>query len=286
MQDKNKQNMKCLICKAEAEFFFSKRYNEEPFKSFMEEIGEVQYYKCPNCGFTMSKTHYEMDTQQWEKLNLDYHTYSEKKKSKSQKRGELNPPPYLDQAVLLKTLSTNNIIDTESILDFAGGHGTLSKIVDKYFNISLPIYDPYMNEENGRTYISKEDLKVYKSVINSALFEHITSREDLEEINQLVDQNGCMIIHSVIAENIPNDVNWFYIKIPVHCTFHTNRSMEILMEQWGYKCSLYCPISKCWILFKLKPENIKEKIEAINKEFQAEYLIYKDGFVDFWKGFN
>ena len=277
--------MKCLICESEAPYYFSKTYEEEPFKSFMKDIGEVKYHRCMKCGFTMSKTHYELETNQWEKLNLDYHTYSEKKKARSQKRGELNPPPYLHQAIMLKTLAYNKIINANSILDFAGGQGTLSKIADKYFNISLPIYDPYMSDDNGRTYISKENLKNYKTVINSALFEHITSREDLDQINNLVDQNGCMIVHTVIADRVPKNDNWFYIKIPVHCTFHTNKSMDILMRQWGYECSLYCLSSKCWILFKEKPKYIEEKVENINKEFQLEYLIFKNGFVDFWKGF-
>lgn len=277
--------MKCIICESDTEYYFSKLFEEEPFKSFMEEIGEVKYYKCTNCGFTISKTHYEMDFQQWEKLNFDYHSFSEKKKAQSQRRGELNPPPYLEQSIMLKILSSNKIIDTECILDFAGGHGTLSKILHKYFDISMPIYDPYMNDGNDRTYISKENLKTYKTVITSALFEHITSREDLDEINRLVDQNGCLVVHTVIAERIPNDTNWFYLKIPVHCSFHTNKSMDILMKQWGYNCSLYCPSSKSWVLFKEIPKDINAKIDNINKEFQSEYLIYKNGFVDFWKGF-
>ncbi len=275
--------MKCLICISEATYFFSKTYHEEPFATFMKDIGEVQYYKCVNCGFTMSKTHYELSHDDWAQLNHSYHTFSEQAKAKKQSKG--NPPPYFEQAFLLKVLACNKIINAERILDFAGGHGTLSKIIDKYFGMSMPIYDPYMSEENGRTYISKDSLTTYKTVLNSALFEHVTSREDLDEINRLVEKDGCMIIHSVVAENIPADENWFYLRIPVHCTFHTNKSMDILMQQWGYSSSIYCPAGKCWILLKIEPENIESIIAGINHEFQTEYLIYKKGFVDYWKGF-
>lgn len=56
------------------------------------------------------------------------------------------------------------------------------------------------------------------------------------------------------------------------------------MSQWGYESSIYCPSAKYWVLFK-KDKYIKEKVEFINKEFQTEYLVYKKGFVDYWKGF-
>jgi len=39
------------------------------------------------------------------------------------------------------------------------------------------------------------------------------------------------------------------------------------------------------VLFKKEVANIQEKINLINNEFQSEYLIYKIGFVDYWKGF-
>ena len=61
--------------------------------------------------------------------------------------------------------------------------------------------------------------------------------------------------------------------------------MNILMEQWNYESSLYCPSSKCWVLFKKEPENIKLIIDNINLELQTTYLFYKKGFMDFWKGF-
>jgi len=91
-----------------------------------------------------------------------------------------------------------------------------------------------------------------------------------------------MIIHTVICENIPKNPDWFYIEPPVHATFHTNKSMGILMEQWGYKASIYCLSAKSWVLFK-ESKGVEEKVCNINKELQTQYLVYKDGFVDYWK---
>lgn len=271
--------MKCLICSAEQKFFLSKSYQDTPYHFLMKNIGVVQYYKCENCGFTSSKTHFELSQNEWEKINLEFHRHHE------HNIGEINQPPYLEQASLIKILSLNNIISINSCLDFACGFGTLSKILNKYFNIEILLYDPYVQDSSLNKYINYEDLEKYKTVINSALFEHIRSRQSLDEINSKVADNGSMIIHTVVCENIPPNPNWFYFAPPVHCVFHTNKSMSILMEQWGYESSIYCPKAKSWVLLKKHSDEFEKIIEKINFEFQTVYLIYKKGFVDYWKGF-
>lgn len=249
----------------------------------MKDIGEVQYYKCENCGFTISETHRNLEKSKFLKLNEIVHHYFE---SDEKKQG--NQPPYIEQAMMINVLLKNNIIDHD-MLDFAGGYGTLSNTLKKYLDISLPVYEPYVHSSSisSVNYINKKNLRTYKTVITSALFEHIFKRDDFEEINSLVSksEDGKLIIHTVICETIPKDPNWFYIEAPVHTTFHTNKSMSILMQQWNYKASIYCLSAKSWILLKEPNQIIKEAVEKINKEFQTKYLIYKEGFVDYWKGF-
>ncbi len=275
--------MQCLICGDSAAYYFSKVYREEPFCTFMNDIGEVKYFRCVSCGFTMSKTHYELDHQEWENLNYQYHSFSERAKKTGNRKG--NPPPYYEQAFMIKVLSKAGIIDCGNMVDYAGGYGTLSSILSKYFDISVPVYDPYMQNSSKNIYVDASDLRLYNSVICCAFFEHITSRSDLDQINRLVSGDGSMIVHTVIAENVPSDDDWFYLRIPVHCSFHTNISMGILMNQWGYKSSIYCPAGKCWVLLKESGRDFASIVNKINLEFQTEYMIWKDGFVDYWKGF-
>ena len=90
----------------------------------------------------------------------------------------------------------------------------------------------------------------YNTLLNSALFEHLFTRNSFDEINDLIEDNGCMILHTVVCDNIPHDEKWFYMEPPVHCAFHTNRSIEILMSQWGFDSSIYCPSAKFWVLLK------------------------------------
>ncbi|MFH1196292.1 MAG: methyltransferase domain-containing protein [bacterium] len=271
--------MKCIICNNETNFYFKKHW-ELPFKKFLEE---AEYYKCSNCGFTFSKTLFEMNTNEWEELNTKFHHFIENPERKRQG----NQPPYLEQAAMLKLLTENQLIVENNMVDFGGGMGTLAKILQRYFSICLPIYDPYVRSDGNGTlvYIEKEKLTKKKVVFNSALFEHITKREDIESINNIVDDDGALIIHTVVCENIPKDPNWFYIAPPVHSALYTNKSMSILMEQLSYISSLYCPIAKCWILFRKEPAELQEKIKLIHRELQKEYLFYKKGFVDYWKGF-
>jgi hypothetical protein len=269
--------MKCLICGGNSTYYFSKTYTEQPYKDMMETIGKVNYYRCENCGFVLSKTHSQLEKDQWEQLNKSFHTYLEDSSIKQ----IINQPPYIEQALMLSILSKHNIIDINSIIDYAAGYGTLSTILLDYFDIRLPIYDKYVNDDRDDRYV--KCLSQYNTVINSAMFEHVLTREDLDEVNNLVSDNGCLILHTVVGETVPKDNSWFYLDPPVHTAFHTNKSMSLLMKQWNYEASLYCPDSKCWVLFKKDNSNIKEKVEQINREFQTEYSIFKKGFMNYWK---
>ena len=176
-----------------------------------------------------------------------------------------------------------------NMIDYAGGIGSLARILQDYYGIALPVFEKYMNEciVDGKVcYVDERHLEKYDAVFNSAMFEHITKREHLEHINSLVKDDGILIIHTVVRQNIPKNPQWFYV-IPVHCAFHTNDSMQILMQQWGYTQSLYSPIAKSWVLFKKDNKNcingsLKDFATKINKELEMKYFYHKDGFVDYW----
>ncbi len=271
--------MNCLICAANCSYYFSKVYTEPPFNDFMREIGKVDYCKCDNCGFVLSQTHSQLDTDKWVTLNHRFHNYIEN--PEYDKKG--NQPPYAQQAMMISFLATNGIINATNMVDYAAGYGTLSNILKKYYNINLPLFDPYIQDANSGRYINEADLKQYETVINSAMFEHVLTREDLDRVNNTVAPDGSLVIHTVVCESIPADPEWFYLRPPVHTAFHTNKSMEILMGQWGYKSSIYCPPAKCWILLRNKIEEVENKIKALNNELQTDWFYCKDGFMDYWK---
>ena len=278
--------MKCIICDSAAKSYFTTDFSVHFGGRFRDQLNKSEYYKCSNCGFTFSKNVYEMDYNSWCELNLKAHSEFESQNVKSRLT---NQPPYLAQAAMINMLIEDRIIGggSSDILDYAGGIGSLARILSRYYHREILVYEDYMNEFNNDgcvKYINKDQLQRYDVVINSAMFEHITKREHLEHINSLVRDDGVLIIHTLIRENIPKNPNWFYIA-PVHCSFHTNKSMQILMDNWGYTHSIYSPISKCWVLFKKDNENcdkLEQYVESINNLLQEEYLFYKVGFVDYW----
>jgi hypothetical protein len=285
MTYKNKKlNFNCLICSSESNYFFSKKYDSYPGSPFPDKY-PIDYFKCPNCGFVLSKTHAEMSADEWSRLNLSWHHHFE---SSFQDRTN-NQPPYAEQAFALMALYKNNLINFDSTLDYAAGYGTLAKVLNKYFNKNISLFDKYVTDsDSDLTYIKPHEISKYKTVINSAMFEHVLRREHLEEVNQLVDDDGVLMLHTVICERVPKDPNWFYMNPMVHTAFHTNKSMELLMGQWGYVASLYSPQAKSWFLFKKdfpKLARLVTAVEEINNELQTKYFYYKSGFVDFWKGF-
>ena len=270
----------CIICESDTSYFFTKSGFKAPYESFSSFLGQVDYHKCRNCGFTFSKTLYELEGDKWETLNHDFHHFIENNNNLA-----TNQPPYLQQALLLSVLHRNQLVNLSTALDYGAGPGTLSITLSKYFSQKLKLYEPFEQIENlSHLYIDNPKSGEFGVVITSALFEHLMTRESFNEIDRLVSADGCLIIHTVICENIPKDPNWFYLEVPVHCSFHTNKSMDVLMKDWGYECSIYCPAAKSWVLFK-NAEHIENTINSINKEFQNPYLHFKHGFVDFWKGF-
>ena len=273
--------MHCLICGSETEYYFSKTYRESPFDEFMRDIGPVEYHRCGNCGFVISKTHSELASAQWADLNSSCHHHFEN--PKHERKG--NQPPYAEQALMLLLLGTHGIVDLQKWIDYAAGYGTLSRLLHKYFQLDLPIFDPYVQNGGASRYVDEPDWGAYRTVINSAMFEHVRSRDDLDMVNRLVAANGCLVLHTVVCETVPRDPDWFYLRPPVHTAFHTNRSMSILMQQWGYVSSLYCPTSKCWVLFKTSDPHVPDKLAKLNAELQSDWFYFKNGFMDYWKGF-
>lgn len=272
--------MECIICNSPTKHYLTKSNFLPEYAGLVKLIGNYEYSKCSNCGFVQCDTIINLNPLKWTELNNAFHNFVENNPVPT------NQPPYAQQALMIKILAYGNIINLNKTIDFAAGYGTLSKILNDFFELKLPVYDPYVTANKYNVnYIENPVKGAYQCVISSALFEHITSISTLNEIDEFLTEDGKLIIHTVVCENIPKDEKWFYFEPPVHSAFHTNKSMTVFMDKYNYESSVYCPSAKCWILFKKDSGNISKYIESINNLFQTDYFIYKKGFVDYWKGF-
>lgn len=264
--------MKCLICDGNMKFSFSKRFS-------VFGLSKVDYWCCQHCGFTISRTHAEMTVAEWESLNHEYHaTYQ---------LTESNPddPRWIarleSQARVIRDAAEIGLIDGKGRwLDYACGDGKLSELLNQE-GLTLLKYDRYMAREDG--YLDADELvpRSFEFVITTSVFEHLTLREQFDSVGALVADNGVLGVHTMVCETVPRDPDWFYL-LPVHCAFHTNKSMSLLLEQWGYVASVYNVDSRLWLWFK-QPGRLKRHIENANKRSDGVSYIYKHGFVDYWK---
>lgn len=264
--------MNCIICESETEFYFKKDFAEH-------NLYGAEYYRCHNCGFVFSETHFQADDILWENLNSDFHT---ERYPQVGYDFSLRNPPYLQQAFFIYLIHKYGLVEGGDWLDWGSGkEGILSNLLSENFGLKINNYDKYMTPKVNS--ITEDELKSkYKLVVTSAVFEHVRDRKTLDGINDLVSETGCLAIHVVVCENIPQDPNWFYF-LSVHCAVYTNKSMQILMNDWGYTCSIYCVTAKIWVFFKQDPKEIEEKVDKINFLLKEKYLHFKIGFMDYWK---
>ncbi len=266
--------MNCCICESPLEFFLTKEFNEFG-------LDEVDYLKCPRCGFVLSETHAQLSTGEWEKLNEAYHAQFLGKDANA------DDPRWLTrldaQARFIARAQRQGLIAQERPwLDFACGDGKLSDRLQAHHGLALAKYERYaLAGATSDDYLGEEELRPggFDFVITTSVFEHLFLRRDFDRIDSLVSRTGVMGLHTLVREAIPQDPTWFYF-LPVHCAFHTNASMQLLLEQWGYRHSVYDVESRLWLCFRETPQ---AQLEYAARHDPAGPFLHKSGFVDYWK---
>ena len=250
------------------------------FSKFIDyfDLGTVDYWRCTECGFVASATHYEMSQEEWEQLNIRFHNDPLIMKNNP----DIHQPPYDEQAYMLSTMYNRGLLLGEPWLDWGAGQAEISRILADRYSLSLFNFDRFIKPPINALTEGSVHNGAYNLVLNSAVFEHIRSRDTLDEIELCVARNdGVLAIHTLVRGEIPSDPTWMYL-LAVHCSFHTNRSMQILMDQWGYHCSVYNERSKLWAMFRTPEHSVLARVDKLNEWIGHKYLHFKVGFMDYW----
>jgi hypothetical protein len=208
--------MKCEICGGAASHSFSKTFN-----AFALE--KVDYWRCADCGFVLSRTHARMSPTAWSELNRLCHEQYQGTDSNA-----LDPrwkSRIAAQARALSDLAAVGLLDPAGRwVDFGCGDGVLSDAAAADHGLTLLKYDEYMAADAG--YLPTEALAPggFDFAISTSVFEHMTRRDQWDGVNALVAPNGALGVHTLVAETVPQDPTWFYLQ-PPHCAFFTNAAM-------------------------------------------------------------
>ena len=265
--------MKCEICGGAASYSFSKTFN-----AFALE--DVDYWRCAECGFVLSRTHAEMSPAAWAELNRLCHEQYQGTDSNA-----LDPrwkSRIAAQARSLSDLAGGGLLNPAGRwVDFGCGDGILSDAAAEY-GLTLLKYEEYMASHED--YLGADDLKpaTFDFAISTSVFEHMTRRDQWDGVNALVRADGALGIHTLVAESVPCDPAWFYLQ-PPHCAFFTNAAMTGLFEDWGYRASIYSVAASLWVWFRSDPDEVEKKVTRINQT-AADPILFKAGFLDYWKG--
>jgi hypothetical protein len=264
----------CIICGSPMSFFLSKPFG-------VCNLDSADYWRCSECGFVISKTHIEMSDAAWERLNYESHASYQGKES------DPGDPRWITrlqgQIRMLNDAQLIGLLDRRGRwLDYACGDAKLSRLLYARHGLTVLNYERYMPHQAG--FIDESDLVAgsFDLVITTSVFEHIRERRQFDMVEALVGPQGVLGIHTLVCESVPADPTWFYMN-PVHCTFHTNRSMEILFRQWGYSCSVYNVEAQLWLWFKTNWRHIEEMVRRANVRSGGPIYVFKHGFVDYWK---
>lgn len=267
--------MKCIVCSSEMRCSFSKQ-----FKAV--SLDHADYWRCGNCGFVASKTHFEMSQRDWERINEDFHGSYHGTNACPEDQNWVQRLEV--QAAVIADLAGLGILSAGARwIDFGCGDGKLSDELKSKYDLNLLKFDRY-EADSSDLKDSEISKKSFDFVVTTSVLEHLRNRRGLDEIDALVSDDGVMGLHTLVAEAIPASADWFYL-LPVHCAFFTNKSMQLLFEQWGYAASIYHVDSRLWFWFKSNAEKVKQIIAKANAGPGREKLYYhfKYGFMDYWK---
>lgn len=269
-----RSSSECMICRAPASFHFSKQFGG------LLDLQAVEYWRCRACGFTYSKTHFDMPDEAWGLLNQRYHAGYQ---GTAENLDDRNWRARLvaQRQVIAHLAAAGAIPAGRPWLDWGAGDGSLSKLLEGD-GLELRNHDKFMSHPG---FLGENDLVPggFDFAVTTSVFEHVMDVDILDDISGLVSPVGVLGVHTMVSEEVARDPDWFYL-LPVHVSFFTNKSMDHLFHKWKYHSSLYHIPSRLWFFFRDAKVQVRALAEAGNASAGSEVFFAKEAaFADYWK---
>jgi SAM-dependent methyltransferase len=292
---------------------------------------EFEYYQCSQCSCLQIK---EIPADLSKYYPQNYYSFSVGPESNAPKSLAARGKQYLKKKIIEQSLGKKNIIGPlfakrynipdwtkwlkvagigldNSILDVGCGAGDLLLEMHRIGFSKLTGIDPYLNQdihyENGVTVLKRSLNEVedkYDFIMLNHSFEHMDDPLlTLKNIHRLLSAGRFALIRIPVGQCHAWEtygVNWYQLDAPRHFFLHTEKSMEVLAAQAGFKVSKIIYDSKgfqFWIsegyergipfeeqlnappFSKLELNKLDEKAKVLNQEGrgdQACFFLWKD----------
>lgn len=218
----------CPICSSKTVLFDSLDFNkscEEINGKYLPYSSQlINYYICENCEFCFAPEFFEWTKKDFEEkiYNKDYILVDPEYAGIRSKR---------NANLLIKLLK--NLEKDIQHLDYGGGNGLLSKILNEY-GIASTAYDPYS--------INNQSLpRKYNLITAFEVFEHVNDIDLLfDNLNNLLSDHGCIVFSTALNDDhLRNNDNlstwWYAAPRNGHISLFSKKSLEIVASKYNLK---------------------------------------------------
>ena len=233
--------MHCFVCTAACHPFIT--------KDFGPPAGPVEYVCCPDCGCVFAETLLRWDDDRWAAWCLRYH--GPRAGTETDPDDPHRLPRLQRQAQSLRQARRQGWLAPGPWLDYGSGDGHLADLLQISASgepgIRIDRFDRYLDAPHQLDETTVRQ-RQYGVVLNTAMFEHVRQRAELDAIVARIRPGGALALHTLVRSEIPADPSWFYL-LPVHTVMFTNEGMHRLFAQWNLKSSAYDVPARLWYAF-------------------------------------
>lgn len=200
---------------------------------------DYYYYECDNCkAIVKDKAHYLSANQEKER----YESHN----------NNVNDIGYQNFTSPITNYVINEFSSKQKGLDFGCGTGpVISSMLHKQ-NYNIVQYDPYFAP-------NKDALKkTYDYIVSCEVFEHFYNpKEEINKLISLLNNNGVLLIMTLLYNNQIDFNSWFYRKDPTHVFIYRKETIEYIAQKHKLKI---VKLTNRFIVLKKKLIVAKQKI--------------------------
>jgi SAM-dependent methyltransferase len=191
--------------------------------------------KCPLCETKLKnqldKYYYSCDTCRAVVMDQkNYLTQEEEKNRYLEHNNDVNDKRYQEFTSPITNYVLKYYTTKHRGLDFGSGTGPVITKMLEDRNYRIEKYDPYFAPND------KVLLKKYDYVVSCEVFEHFHKpKKEIEQIYNLLKENGRLILLTVLYNDNIEFKNWYYRNDPTHIFIYRKETINFVADNFGFE---------------------------------------------------